>query len=39
LRNWLTYPQSVDLVEPGHDPMEFPWAQIVTRQVFCGILP
>jgi len=29
----------VDLVEPGHEPMEFPWTQMVTRQVFCDILP
>jgi hypothetical protein len=30
---------TVDLVEPGHEPTAFPWAQIVTRQVFCDILP
>jgi hypothetical protein len=30
---------TVDLVEPGHEPMEFPWTQIVTRQVFCDSLP
>ncbi len=29
----------VDLVEPGHEPMEFPWTRIVTRQVFGDILP
>jgi len=30
---------TVDLVEPGHEPMEFFWTQIVTRQVFRNILP
>jgi len=29
----------VDLVEPGHEPMGFPWTQIVTQQVFRDILP
>jgi hypothetical protein len=30
---------AVDLVEPGHEPMWFPWTQIVTRQVFRKMLP
>lgn len=30
---------TVDLVEPGHEPKEFPWTQIVIRQVFRDILP
>jgi hypothetical protein len=28
----------VDLVEPGHEPIEFLWTKIVTRQVFRDIL-
>jgi hypothetical protein len=30
---------TVDLVEPGHEPMGFPWTQIVTRQIFREMLP
>jgi hypothetical protein len=30
---------TVDLVEPGHEPTEFPWTQIATRQVFREMLP
>ena len=30
---------TVDLVEPGHEPMGFPWTQIVTSEVFRDILP
>ena len=30
---------TVDLVEPGHEPIAFPWDQIVTRQVFTDIIP
>lgn len=30
---------TVDLVEPGQEPIAFPWTQIVTRQVFSDILP
>jgi hypothetical protein len=30
---------TVDLVEPEQEPMEFPWARIVTRQVFRDISP
>ena len=29
----------VDLVEPGHEPMECPEIQFVTRKDFCDILP
>jgi hypothetical protein len=28
----------VDLVELGHEPMEFLWTKIVTRQIFRDIL-
>jgi hypothetical protein len=30
---------TVDLVEPGHEPMESTWTPIVTRQIFRDILP
>ena len=30
---------TVDLLEPGEEPTGFPWAQIVTRQVFRDITP
>jgi hypothetical protein len=30
---------TVDLVEPGQEPMAFPWTEIVTREVFRDILP
>jgi hypothetical protein len=29
----------IDLVEPGQEPIEFPWTRIVTRQVFRDVLP
>ena len=30
---------TVDLVEPGNEPTDFPWTSIVKRQVFDDILP
>ena len=30
---------AVDLVEPGYEPTELPGTQIVTRKVFCDIVP
>lgn len=30
----------VELIEPGHNsPEEFPWSHIVSRNVFCDVLP
>ncbi len=30
---------TVDFVEPDQKPTEFPWARIITRQVFRDITP
>jgi hypothetical protein len=30
---------TVDLVEPDHEPNEYPWKQIFTRRTFCDVVP